>query len=177
MTKYISILRGINVAGKRKLLMGDLKELYTQMGCFDVITYIQSGNVIFQFSDEPCAAIENSLASAILKQFGYDVPVIVYRMEDWKTIIKSNPFTDSDFNNLYITLLKDLPNASAIKDFESMDFSPDQFQIIGKCIYIHCHGKYHQSRLSNTTIEKLLKVTATTRNWKTVLKLQELLEQ
>jgi len=57
------------------------------------------------------------------------------------------------------------------------DFSPDEFQIIGHDSFLHIPGKYHQTKISNQFFEKHLKVSATTRNWKTVMKLMELAEQ
>ncbi len=176
MPKYISILRGINVGGKRKLLMTELKELYKELDFESISSYIQSGNLIFNCSETNTTLIESLISDAIFERFGYKVPVIVKSSKDWKEIIRSNPFTNKEINSLHITLLKEEPSEVLAQAFESIDFAPEQFRLIGQCIYIKCQGKYHQSKLSNAAIEKHLKVEATTRNWKTAIKLTELLD-
>ena len=76
MNRYISLLRGINVGGERKILMKDLKMLYEQLGFSNVISYIQSGNVIFETERTNKKEIAQQIKLAIYKTFGFDVPVI-----------------------------------------------------------------------------------------------------
>ena len=76
MQKYISILRGINVGGKRKILMKDLKEVYQNLEFLDVQTYIQSGNVIFESDNLDKREISNKIEKAIFDTYNFEVPVI-----------------------------------------------------------------------------------------------------
>ena len=113
MTRYISILRGINVGGKRKVLMKDLKSLYEKLGLSKVETYIQSGNVIFE-SDQKLsnANLELKIQQALAETYGFDVPVIVRTAEEWAESVVNNPFwkeKDADIDRLHLTFLKDLP--------------------------------------------------------------------
>lgn len=178
--KHIAILRGINVGGKRKLLMADLRTLFTNLGFENVATYIQSGNVLF---DHPVGADPQQTAlrikEAIAKTFGYDVPVIVLPAADLIEAIQSNPYSQTnsaDINRLHLTFLSQLPDAQKVAEISVLDFSPDQFQVIGKHIFLRCESKYHKTKLNNQFFEKKLGVDATTRNWKTVLKLGEMVE-
>ncbi|MEM9885544.1 MAG: DUF1697 domain-containing protein [Bacteroidota bacterium] len=93
MNKRIAILRGINVGGKRKLLMADLKSLFEQMNFTSVSTYIQSGNVFFDVQEviEP-AILAQKIENAITEKFGYDVPVIIRTPKEIATAIQHNPF-------------------------------------------------------------------------------------
>lgn len=177
METKIAILRGINVGGKRKVLMADLKELMETIGYQNIQTYIQSGNLIFNGGDKlENKGIEQEIENAILKKFSFEVPVIVLSAEEIENAVANNPFykADADINKLHLTFLNEMPNKDKLALVESFDHSPDQFKIIGKNAFIYCEDSYHKSKLTNDFFEKKLKVKATTRNWKTVLKLWEL---
>ncbi|MDT0689150.1 DUF1697 domain-containing protein [Salegentibacter sp. F188] len=175
MNSKIAILRGINVGGKRKILMADLKNLCGELGITNVQTYIQSGNIIFRATD-PSVDLENKLETAISEKFGFEVPVIVRTSEELQELVDQNPFYSltTDINKLHLTFLKEKPAQENIQQTESFDYKPDRFKIQNKDVFIYCEGKYHQSKLTNNFFEKKLKTGATTRNWKTVLKLLEL---
>ncbi|SRR5690554_2188155 len=175
MVKKIAILRGINVGGKRKILMADLKSMFSNLGFKDVITYIQSGNIIFE-SNLDDLELATQIENAILNKFKFEVPVIIRSNLDLEEAILSNPFYTNqlDTNNLHLTFLKELPNNNDSELINSLSFGSDKFAIIGQDVFVYCEGKYHESKLTNNFFEKKLKVGATTRNWKTVLKLLEL---
>lgn len=175
MTKKIAILRGINVTGNRIIRMEDLKTVCRKLGMDGVQTYIQSGNVIFN-SEESNEVLENTLETAIRERFGMEVPVILRNTEELQASILRNPFFNdqTDVNKLHLTFLKDLPLDSNLKLLQANSYEPDAFVVVDKDIFIYCENKYHQSKLTNNFLEKKLKVTATTRNWKTILKLNEL---
>lgn len=169
MMKYIAILRGINVGGNRKLLMADLKQLFVDLGFTDVQTYIQSGNVIFTNPQSLSAdEISKKIEQKIKSQFDYDVPVLILTKSELEQVANENPYSDSEVNVLYFTFLRTTPTEVLIKEDE---FAPDMFQIIGKTVHIRYNEKISSSKLTNNLIEKRLKITATTRNWKTVHKL------
>jgi len=108
--KYISLLRGINVGGKRKILMADLKEIYADLGFLNCISYIQSGNVIFEYQEQSNRELANKIQEAISKKYGFDVPVIVRTSDEWKQSIKANPFADNcDVASLHLTFLSEVP--------------------------------------------------------------------
>ena len=175
MNRKIAILRGINVGGKRKILMADLKSLCEKLGWKNVNTYIQSGNLIFD-SNKQNVELENVLEKVIKEQFEFDVPVIVRSSKEFQTAIDKNQFysKDADINQLHLTFLKEKPTDENVEKTLIYNYEPDKFKIVDKDVFIFCSGKYHQSKLTNNFFEKKLNVGATTRNWKTVLKLQEL---
>lgn len=173
----IAILRGINVGGKRKIMMADLRLLFEKQGFTNVRTYIQSGNVLFQNESEvSAAALASTIEQAIADQYGFEVPVIVRTAEELAQSVQQNPFykEDADIKELHLTFLKETPSEENRLKTEGYDYLPDQFVIDDKAVFIRCLGKYHQSKLSNNFFEKKLQVSATTRNWKTVLKLVDL---
>ena len=178
MNKKIAILRGINVGGKRKILMKDLKALCENLGLEQIQTYIQSGNLIFK-SDNQNSELEKILEKVILEKFEFEVPVIVRDSKELKIASRRNPFfrQNSDINSLHLTFLKEKPSNENFDKIQTYNYEPDKFKINENDVFIYCEGKYHQSKLSNNFFEKKLKVGATTRNWKTVLKLIDLSEQ
>jgi uncharacterized protein (DUF1697 family) len=175
---FISILRGINVSGQKKILMSDLKVLYEKLGFKNVTTYIQSGNVIFK-SNEKLADTElaKKIEKTIYQKYDFEVPLIIRSEEEMKKTISSNPFLkekNSDAKRLYVTFLSEIPDKENVESITNIDFSPDKFIIIGKEIYLCVANGYGETKISNTFFEKKLKVKATTRNWNTVNKLSDM---
>ncbi|MBL7996941.1 DUF1697 domain-containing protein [bacterium] len=172
MTTYISILRGINVSGQKKILMADLKALYETLKFTDVATYIQSGNVVFRADKKAAnAELAGKIEQAISKKYKFDVPVIVRTADEMKKAVASNPFVKDkkiDVEKLHVTFLSETAEQLNLESIKKIEFPPDQFVIIGQEIFLHCPKSYGETKLSNKFFESKLKVTATTRNWKTV---------
>lgn len=178
MTTYISILRGINVSGQKLIRMADLEKLYEGLGFSNILSYIQSGNVIFRTGlSVTVKELSVKIEEAIQQKYGFYVPVIIRTLEEMKEAIGSNPFLKGPGHpteKLYITFLEDKPQLANIEKINHFDFLPDKFVIIEREVFLDCAGGYGTTRLSNTFFENKLKVKATTRNWNTVNKLVEL---
>ena len=177
---YISILRGINVGGNRILKMEALRALYAELGFRNVQTYIQSGNVIFQYDQATSGELGIKIASAIAEKFALDVPVIVIELEELRQIIADNPFskeTSKDIRYLHVTVLSETPDKEKYDKIGETAYLPDEFQRCGKAIYLYCPAGYGNTKLTNSFFEGKLNVTATTRNWKTANELLRLAEE
>jgi uncharacterized protein (DUF1697 family) len=167
----ISILRGINVSGKNIIKMDALRKLFTGAGFSNVQTYIQSGNIIFETKKTSTAALEKIISDKIKKQFGLNIPVLVIDLEELKKIIKNNPLAKDKSkteNYLHVTFLSNIPSKDNIARISAADFLPDEFFFVEKAIYLYCPTGYGNTKLNNNFFENKLKLTATTRNWKTV---------
>lgn len=177
MEKRIALLRGINIGGKKSIKMMQLKELFEQLGFSDIKSYIQSGNIVF---NAPVSSNNNSIETiiqnGIREQFSYEVPTMVLGVNELEDAIQSNPYFNSNakIEKLHLTILGTEPDKQNIDNLQFPDLNGDEFQIIGRFAFIYCQGKYHKTKLGNNAFESKLKVNATTRNWKTVLKLLEL---
>ncbi|MFD2566254.1 DUF1697 domain-containing protein [Pseudotenacibaculum haliotis] len=169
MKTYIVLLRGINVSGKNKIPMQELRDLLEGIGYENVRTYIQSGNIILN-SEEDKTIISKKISEAIQKHFGYEVPALTYSLEDWKHIIQDNPYSEGE-KAIYFTFMDQEPENTAIEVNGTKD---DEFTIYKNMVYLNCLGGYGKSKLSNNLFENKLKVIATTRNFRTVHKLLEL---
>ena len=176
--KYISILRGINVSGQKKIKMGDLKSLYELLGFQNVVTYIQSGNVIFDATVNNKADLKAKIEEAIEGKYKFHVPVEIRTNGEIENIIKNSPFGAVDLvedgTKVLVTFLSSKPSEVKVSDIQKYVVEPEKLVVSGKEVYLYCPNGYGKSKLSNTFIESKLGIEATTRNWKSVHKLYEL---
>lgn len=177
MQVYIAILRGINVSGKNKIAMKDLKAALVGEGFQNVETYIQSGNVVFNCKEKDEKKLAQRITESIKKYFELDVPVLVLTVDYIKNAHKANPFLKQKGvaeDKLHFTFLAEEPAEDNINKVKTYSYPPDEYEIIGKTIYVHCPNGYGRTKLTNTFFENKLKTAATTRNMKTVNKLIEM---
>ncbi len=176
--KYISILRGINVSGQKKIIMADLKALYEAQGFENVLTYIQSGNVIFDADEinqqESIARIEK----AIEAEYGFQVPVDLRTHQALGEIIENCPFEEAQNEEngakVMLIFLKTLPSQKSINLLLEAIKAPEKLTIKGTEVYLFCSNGYGRTKLNNNFIEKQLGVSATTRNWRSVKKIYDI---
>jgi uncharacterized protein (DUF1697 family) len=180
MIKYVAILRGINVAGSKPIKMDDLKKMFEDLKYKNVRTYIQSGNIFFESDITDQGKLENQISERILKIFKFEVPVITRNIKELYRILNINPFLKErniDISKLHVTFLSGIPQPEKINNIQGKNYEADRFIIIDKEIYLYCAGGYGITKLNNNFFENKLSLKATTRNWKTVLKLIEILEK
>jgi len=170
MKTYIVILRGINVSGKNKLPMAELRELLSRMKFENIQTYIQSGNVIVD-SRKSKTEVANLVKAGIKKQFDYDVPVLVRTVEEWEKAIANNPYPTGNHKIVSFTFLSEVPEATTIEVNITND---DVYTIVNDMVYMYCPDGFGSTKLTNNLFEKKLKVTATSRNYRTTMKLLEM---
>lgn len=180
MKNWIVLLRGINVSGKRKIKMADLRQLLEELKFKNVLTYIQSGNIRLATSPKMEAQkIETKIKKAIEDQFGFDVPVCAREEAEWSKVIETNPFLDqkdADPTNFFVTFLHESPDPERQKEvIEKYNFLPDEFVFKGREVFLNVPNKYGKTKINNQFFESKLKVKATTRNWRTINKMAELL--
>ena len=158
--------------------MADLKMLYKELGFSNITTYIQSGNVIFESGkNETNSHLAQSIEQAIFNIYSLEVPVIVRSTDNIENIISNNPFLNTenvDIERLHLTFLAENPSSEKIEILRNKNINLDRFEVSENNVFVYCSGKYSDSKLTNSFFENGLKVKATTRNWKTVLKLYEL---
>lgn len=178
MNTYIILLRGINVGGKNKIKMADLKAMCVSMGYQNVQTYIQSGNIVLETTETNVVVIEEALKQQIKDTFGYDIAVLVRTPIYWANAIAENPFLiempEVETKLLHLTFLAAEPSSDLLTKLEAIDYGEDQFKVVADRMYLYFPNGYGRTKLTNTVVEKKLQVAATTRNWRTVNKLLDL---
>jgi uncharacterized protein (DUF1697 family) len=171
MSNYIAMLRGINVTGHRIIKMEQLRASFAALGFRKVKTYVQSGNVVFEATNDSAASLSKKIEKKILCDFGFSVPVLLKTSKEIEEIIGCNPFLKTvgiDHSKLHVTFLSNDPPETALEQLRPLAATSEQFRIIGREIYLWCPNGYGITKLANAAIEKKLSLVATTRNWKTV---------
>ncbi len=176
--KYISILRGINVSGQKSIKMADLKLLYKDLGFENIVTYIQSGNVIFDTAIKNPSEIKSLIEKAIHRKYKFDVPVLLRTNKQLDKVIAQCPFKNIDYNvdgaKVLVTFSSVTPSKQNIDMIQQYVAPTEKLVAAGKEIYLYCPNGYGKSKLSNAFLEARLNIEATTRNMKSVKKLHEL---
>ena len=174
MTIYIGLLRGINVGGHHKIKMADLKNLLESLGLQKVKTYIQSGNVLFE-SVEEAEQLSKKMEEELNNTFGFPVPVVIRTAEELQQIIQDCPYsTDSlsEGESVQVAFLGGEPSREGIYHMYSYNNDLEECKIKGKEVYFYFRKSIRDSKLA-TQLPKL-RAPATVRNWKTVVKLEDL---
>jgi uncharacterized protein (DUF1697 family) len=177
MITYISILRGINVSGQKLIKMDALKKMYENLKLENIRTYVQSGNVIFSTNETDPKKLENKISKQIEKDFDFEVPVIVLTAQTLQYIVEHNPFAKDkkkDISFLHVTFLADQPKEFDKKSIEDKREGGEEIQFSKNAIYLYCPHGYGNTKLNNNFLERVVKVKATTRNWKTTNELLRL---
>ncbi|NGM84322.1 DUF1697 domain-containing protein [Paenibacillus sp. 7124] len=174
MGKYIALIRGINVGGNKIVKMQDLKTMLQSLGFQKVKTYIQSGNVALDGGDTDAEAVRGSIEKGISDTFGFDASVIIRTAEEVKAVIANNPFEltePEEFKRLYVSFLAGELTEEALERLRPYEDGVDKLRVIGKEMYILYSTKVSDSPLFKVPLEKIMGVSATSRNWNTVNKL------
>ena len=169
MQSFVALIKGINVGGKNIIPMKDLKMIFQKLGLQNVMTYIQSGNVIFQSSNINLSELNGQITDEIKKSFGIEVQTFLLTKVEFKIAIEANPFPKADKSpkSLHLYFLDRKPhnpNKTLMLDVKK---EGEDFKLIDNVCYFYAPEGIGKSKLASK-VEKLLGVSATARNWRTV---------
>jgi uncharacterized protein (DUF1697 family) len=169
MTTYVAMLRGINVSGRNPLSMEDLRAVVVGAGGQDVRTYIQSGNAIFTHRGRE-RSVRESLQRGLREALRTEIPVLVRTRQELDDVIATNPFVrrGETAGSLHVTFMGAVADPAAVEAARRRTADGDEFEVIGREIYLLCPNGYGRTKLTNAFFEKRLGSEATTRNWKTI---------
>lgn len=175
---YCCLLRGINVSGKNKIAMAALRDMCSDLGLINVQTYIQSGNIVLS-SELSGTELEEKIASAIHQTFSLTVPVLVVSQKNMLEIRQAFPFDlqDAAANPAQhlVTFLANKPRKADTEKLLSLVKSPEKLQVSNQAVYLNCPNGYGKTKLNNQFMEKHFAMSATTRNWKSLNALCDML--
>jgi uncharacterized protein (DUF1697 family) len=186
MATHVALLRGINLGGKNKVAMADLRALVGELGHADVVTYIQSGNVLFSApADADCTEMARAITGAISATLGVTSPVVVVTREELGQIHAANPFPDEpDPRRVHAVVLSGPPGAELTAKLDAAiaqsaaKGAKAAAVTLGRTLYLHTPDGYGNSDLSAAALRIVSSpkagVTGTARNWATITKLLEL---
>jgi uncharacterized protein (DUF1697 family) len=174
---YISMLRGINVGGHKRVKMDQLRQSFEALGFEQVQTYIQSGNVVFKAGKTSTSALSKRIEESILSDFGFPVSVISRTSDEMRDTIENNPFLKQrgiDPERLHVMFLSESPAPAALKKLADLIAVPDLCRGLGREIHFYLPNGVSKSVLMKTPVDRILAVSTTTRNWRTVNSLHQL---
>jgi uncharacterized protein (DUF1697 family) len=175
MITHIALLRGINVGKAKRIAMADLREIFVELGYGNVRTLLNSGNVIFDSPRKITPAKTKEIRDTVFAKTAVTSEVIVISASDLATVIAENPLASiANDPSRYLVAFPaspvDLAKANAMAQ---KDWSPDRLVIGSKVAYIWCASGVLESKAAKE-FSRLLRDAVTTRNWATVMKLNEI---
>lgn len=175
MTRFVALLRGINVGGNRRLAMGDLREVVATAGGTDVRTYIQSGNVVLSHRARSGGRVAAEIEERIAEATGMEVSVVVRTAAEWTQIVSANPFPAAGPTQLHVVFMKEPVSPSAAEGLDLDALAPEELVVSGRELYLHLPDGMGRAKLPVALERSRLGGTGTSRNWRTVLALDEML--
>jgi uncharacterized protein (DUF1697 family) len=174
---HVALLRGINIGPHKRMKMETLRASCEALGFKNVKTYIQSGNIVCQAGKLSSDAAARKIEAQIEKNFGFSADVIARTGDEMKNIVMGNPMLKEpglDTSKLHVVFFSEAPTAEAIKKLEAIVKTPDKVRHKGKEIYFYFPNGVSGSSIWKHSLDRVLGISGTMRNWKTVNTLYEM---
>lgn len=168
--RRVSLLRGINVGGHNLVPMARLRAIYEAIGCQDVETYLQSGNVVYRRRKAP-GRVEDEVEAAIREELDLEVRVIGRTHGDLARIVAADPFPGAEPAQRLVIFLESAPAAAVARELGEVTAGRDRAVLIGQEFHLHCLDGIGRTKLTAMLSDRRLGVAATGRNWRTVTQL------
>ncbi len=171
MATHVALLRGINVGGRNKIAMADLRVAVASLGYDGVSTYIQSGNVLFSAGQASTTQIEKAVRDVISTSFGLTIGVIVLTRDELAAVISRNPYPDEpDPRRVHVVFLRTEPDEAVLARLAAKcEGTRDSVTATGRALYLHTPDGFGTSELAKSSAKPAIDGTA--RNWATTTKL------
>jgi len=168
MTDWIALFRGINVGGHHIVPMKALRDLLEKLGCEEVASYIQSGNVVFRHQERAAGKMIQVITKAMKSGFGFRPKVLLLTRDQLAGYVKGNPFPagESEPKTLHIWFPAEPPSDADLDGLNRLKSKSEKFLLAGGVFYLHAPDGIGRSKLA-AKVEKSLGVPATARNWRT----------
>ena len=180
MAIYVSMLRGINVGGNKRIKMDALRRSFDALGLQQVKTFIQSGNVVYKSAKASTTALSNKIEKRLLEDFGFAVLVVTRTAEEMAGAIKNNSFAAAkgiDQEKLHVMFLAAPPAPDALSKLNAWIAEPEQCRCLGRELYLYLPNGAGESKLLKAPLDRILLVVSTTRNWRTVNALHKMCQE
>ncbi len=177
--RVVALLRGVNVGGVR-VPMAELRSLLEHQDLGEVRTHLQSGNVILTPPSGEPGAVAGIIEKVISDSLGLTIRVIVRDRDEMATTVLANPFLGPDTNPtmVHAVFLESAPADDRVAALDPDRSPADRFSVEGREIFVqYGPGGSGRSKLNLSYFEKILRITGTARNWNTVTRLLEMLEE
>lgn len=178
METRFALFRGINVGGKNALTMKELVAILEELGACGVRTYLQSGNAVFASEEKNASRLAKKISAAIKVRRGFEPTVLLLKREDIEWAIEHNPFPEAEASPaaLHVGFLAAAPERPNRQALESLKGTSERFHLAARVFYLFAPDGVGRSKLA-ANAERLLGVSMTDRNWRTVCKIREMAQE
>ncbi len=176
MPALIAFLRGINVGGSHRVPMADLRALLDGLRLRNVQTYLLSGNALFKSDEKDLPQLSERIATALERKFGFRIGVVLRTQEDLEAVVASNPFAHSagvEPAKLVVFFLPKVLEKAKRDEIAQLKLEREDIRFGKRELYIYFPDGQGRSKLP-AALDRILKKSATARNWNTVAKVLEL---
>jgi len=177
MTRFVALLRGINVGGNKKVPMAELRTLAEGLGFTEVATYLQSGNLVFSSAGK-AAKHEAALERALAQHFGFPVETLVRDAKAWSALVAANPLpklAEKDPAHLLVGLSKKPLRKEVLVELRERAQGAERVELAGGALWLHYAAGVARSKLTPAVLDRAAGSTVTARNWRTVQELARML--
>lgn len=171
MFTYVALLRGINVGGHHKVSMAELSKEMINLGFANVVTILNSGNIIFDAPVDQEELVEVTISEHLEKVLGFSVPVLIRKKEEFLDLLQNNPFRNAEITEdtrLYVSFLKEVANIGLELPWTSPDGSFLISEVRGRAVYTVLNLALNKTAKAMEVLEHLFGKDITTRNWNTI---------
>lgn len=172
MNAWVVLLRGINVGGKNIVPMKQLANSLESIGCAEVKTYIQSGNLVLQHPISDRQLLATEIAQKVQQDFDCSPKILVLGVKEFEQAALNNPFpkAESEPKTLHLFFLIGQTTDTKLSELAKLKKDSESFQLLDSVLYLHAPEGVGRSKLVEK-VDKCLGVSTTARNWNTVKKL------
>ena len=182
MSRYVALLRGINVGGRNRVAMADLRQLAESLGHTEIATYIQSGNLVFSSDDESANGLADALEQEIARRLEVRPAVVVVSRADLAQVIADNPFPgEANPKALHAVFRREVMTPDAIAAVAAAEQKArakgcqDEVIVVGRTLFLRTPDGLGRSELAAQLARVGSQAAGTARNWATVTRLMEML--
>jgi uncharacterized protein (DUF1697 family) len=171
-TRYVALLRAVNLGSHKKIAMPALRELLTGLGYTGVATYLQSGNAVFT-ADAPAVRVAADVEERLAAEVGLRTEVILRTADELAAVVDRNPLRVGDPAKFTTWFLLEPPTSGWLDGLDPASYAPEEMRAEGREIYLDLPNGIGRAKLP-VALGRRLKVPATMRNWRTVTSLLSL---
>lgn len=178
MSGFVALFSGINVGGNRIVKMAELRAFFEELGFTDVASYVQSGNVVFCSAKGDATTLTQMLEQAFQQRWGFHSRIMVRDAAWFAQLVTGNPYPEvvEDPTKLHAMALEREPTPEETGRLAEKCTGPERFEVKGDVLYLHAPDGLGKSKFAEI-LPRTLKVPGTTRNWRSILALAEMIGQ
>ena len=168
---HVALLRSINVGKANRISMHDLRAVFEDLGCTDVRTYIQSGNVVFGAPAREVQGLAGRVEKALAAAHGIEVPVILRTGDELRAVTAANPFPRAELAARHVVFLRDAPQGpDPLAALDPASHAPLEMALVGRELHLMAPEGMARVKLTNAKMDRAFGTATTTRNGRTVSK-------